>query len=102
MSDIQTELFNELVRARELARDIEQAHARHLPDVPYADARSSFHLFVRKAKRTQQLEAALRGLVDAIAGEQEDPAELARALGKEAPYWVARARELLKEDENDV
>lgn len=42
-------------------------------------------------------EGILRGLVDAIAGEQEDPGELARALGREAPHWIARARALLKE-----
>jgi hypothetical protein len=34
----------------------------------------------------------LKRLVDAVAGEQEDPTELARALGKEAPAAISAAR----------
>lgn len=97
MSDHQTALFQELVRAREIARDIEQAHGKYFPDVPYTDARSSFHLFVRRAKRDNRATDILRGLVDAVAGKQEDLGELVRALGTSAPHWIERARALLRE-----
>lgn len=50
--------------------------------------------------RNERAEDILRGLVDAVAGEQEDPGELARALGREAPHWIARARALLRERED--
>jgi hypothetical protein len=46
--------------------------------------------------RIGALEAALRDLIWAIAGEQEDPIELARALGSEAPAAIARARKALE------
>lgn len=47
-----------------------------------------------ECNRLRKALVILRGLVDAVAGEQEDPEELARALGKDAPHWIARAREL--------
>jgi hypothetical protein len=83
MSDHQTALFQELVRARELARDIEQAHAKYFPDAPYVDARSSLHLFVRRA--SQATKAAAHFFHCPECGQGSDPCakglEYARALG---------------------
>ena len=47
----------------------------------------------------EHIESILRGLVDAVAGEQWAEDELAKALGKEVPYWIARARGVLGEKE---
>lgn len=52
-------------------------------------------------ERAEQAEGILRGLVWAIADEQEDPGELARALGKEAPYWISQARAHLKGERDE-
>lgn len=35
--------------------------------------------------------ATLAGLIDSVAGEQRDPEELIRALGKEAPFAIGQA-----------
>lgn len=47
------------------------------------------------AKREQDLLSTLQRLVDAVAGEQEDPIELERALGKDAVYALDVARAAL-------
>lgn len=51
---------------------------------------------IRKRERAERAEDILRGLVNAVTGEQEDPGELARALGREAPHWIARARAFVR------
>ena len=65
--------------------------------VEFSDIEMLIEVLREYVKRNRRTEDILCGLVDAVAGEQEDPGELARALGKEAPHWIARARALLKE-----
>ena len=100
MSDIQTALFAELLELRNMEADIKHAYTALFPDTPYPGGRKAFHAFAREVKRSRRAEVLLRGLVDAVAGEQEDPSELARSLGASAPHWIERARALLRERED--
>lgn len=65
--------------------------------IEFSDVKMLIDVLREYVKRNDRAEGILRGLVDAIAGEQEEPGELARALGREAPHWIERARALLRE-----
>jgi hypothetical protein len=51
MDDLGTELFNELLHARNLDRDIREAYAKWFPSGEETDSRKMFHAFVRELKR---------------------------------------------------
>lgn len=54
MEDLQTEIAKELIHARNLDRDIQEAYAKWFPEGTAADSREMFHAFVRELKRLQQ------------------------------------------------